>query len=153
MLWPSRNGATPRVKSPRPGISTLMTSAPSAPSTQVQYGPASMWVQSTTRRPASGPGRPASLTGEHRLPLREEGVDALLQVAAREDLLVPARPVPDRAAAGAGAEVDDLLRRLHGERRVGGQEAGQLPGARLEPGGSTTRWASPMACASSAPMS
>src|SRR5437899_7526834 len=93
-----------------------------------------MWVQSITRRPASGPEWPGSLTREHRLSLGEEGVDALLQVAAAEDLLVPARPVPDGAVAGPRAQVDHLLDRLQGERRVGGDQAGHRPGARLELG-------------------
>src|SRR5262249_56567196 len=43
-----------RVSSPTPGRSTLITSAPSAPSSCVQYGPASETVKSTTRTFSSG---------------------------------------------------------------------------------------------------
>ena len=49
---PSWNGGPQcRASSPLPGGSTLITSAPNAPSTSVQYGPASDVVTSTTRRP------------------------------------------------------------------------------------------------------
>src|SRR5688572_3766056 len=44
-----------------PGGSTLMTSAPSQASIWVQDGPASYWVRSTTRMPASAFGILASL--------------------------------------------------------------------------------------------
>jgi hypothetical protein len=42
-----------RVRSPSIG-SILMTSAPMSASTMPQVGPITMWVNSTTRRPASG---------------------------------------------------------------------------------------------------
>ncbi len=44
-----------RVRSPSIG-STLITSAPRSASTRPQVGPMTMWVNSTTRRPASGSG-------------------------------------------------------------------------------------------------
>ena len=47
-----------RVRSPSIG-STLMTSAPMSASTMPQVGPMTMWVNSTTRRPASGRRRDA----------------------------------------------------------------------------------------------
>jgi hypothetical protein len=47
-----------RVRSPSIG-STLMTSAPMSASTMPQVGPMTMWVNSTTRSPASGSGRDA----------------------------------------------------------------------------------------------
>src|SRR5882724_4004336 len=48
-------GPQPRVSSPVPGGSILITSAPMSPSIMVQSGPARMRVRSTTRIPASGP--------------------------------------------------------------------------------------------------
>src|SRR5215475_10159333 len=48
-------GPQPRVSSPVPGGSILITSAPMSPSIMVQSGPARMRVRSTTRSPASGP--------------------------------------------------------------------------------------------------
>src|SRR5262252_4806613 len=53
---PAMNGGPqPRVSSPWPGGSILITSAPMSPSVMVQSGPARMRVRSTTRSPASGP--------------------------------------------------------------------------------------------------
>src|SRR5690349_13877820 len=51
---PCTNGGQPRVSSPLPGSSTLMTSAPMSPSDIVQKGPASTRVMSITRTPESG---------------------------------------------------------------------------------------------------
>src|SRR3984885_7764277 len=48
-------GANPRVSSPAPGRSILITSAPRSPSICTQVGPASTRVRSKTRRPFSGP--------------------------------------------------------------------------------------------------
>ena len=48
-------GAKPRVSSPLPGFSTLITSAPRSPSIYTQVGPASTRVRSNTVRPFSGP--------------------------------------------------------------------------------------------------
>src|SRR5262249_3994785 len=92
-----------RVKSPRPGISILITCAPSAPSNQVQYGPASIWVRSSTSMPESGPlralarkpraailGRASCLfTFELRLPLGEKGIKPFPKITAAEDFVVP----------------------------------------------------------------
>src|SRR5262249_39983876 len=92
-----------RVKSPRPGISILITCAPSAPSNQVQYGPASIWVRSSTSMPESGPLRPlvrkacveilgltsCLFTFELRLPLGEKGIKPFPKITAAEDFAVP----------------------------------------------------------------
>src|SRR6185312_3764182 len=51
---PCTNGGQPRVSSPLPGSSTLMTSAPMSPRDMVQKGPASTRVMSITRTPWSG---------------------------------------------------------------------------------------------------
>src|SRR3954451_17193066 len=48
------NGAQPRVSSPEPGSSILMTSAPMSPSSIVQNGPASTDVRSMTFSPSRG---------------------------------------------------------------------------------------------------
>src|SRR6266700_3015925 len=59
---PPAKGGQPRVSSPLPGSSTLMTSAPMSPSDIEQNGPARTRVKSMTRMPASG-GRGFLLTG------------------------------------------------------------------------------------------
>src|SRR4029450_2111384 len=51
---PPANGAQPRVSSPLPGSSILITSAPMSPSAIAQNGPASTRVRSMTRMAASG---------------------------------------------------------------------------------------------------
>src|SRR5262244_4310328 len=51
---PPAKGGQPRVSSPLPGSSTLMTSAPMSPSDMAQKGPASTRVRSITRTPCSG---------------------------------------------------------------------------------------------------
>src|ERR1700690_2139056 len=48
-------GAKPRVSSPAPGRSILITSAPRSPSIWAQVGPARTRVRSNTRRPFNGP--------------------------------------------------------------------------------------------------
>src|ERR1700744_3729517 len=48
-------GPKPRVSSPAPGRSILITSAPRSASICTQVGPASTRVRSNTRRPFSGP--------------------------------------------------------------------------------------------------
>src|SRR5436309_9333442 len=45
--------------SPRPGFSTLTTSAPRSPSSDVHHGPAAWWERSMTRMPASAARRSA----------------------------------------------------------------------------------------------
>ena len=62
---PTHGGPQPRVESPSGG-STLTTSAPRSPRSIVQYGPARTVEQSTTRRPASGPGAAGRRGGRHR---------------------------------------------------------------------------------------
>src|SRR5262249_54933488 len=92
-----------RVKSPRPGIWILITCAPSAPNTQVQYGPASMCVRSSTSKPERGPLRALArkacvvllglasclFTFELRLPFREKGVKPFPKITAAEDFTIP----------------------------------------------------------------
>src|SRR4029077_3306400 len=54
-LSPSRNGGPqPRVSSPLPGCSTLMTRAPMSASSIVQYGPDNTRVKSRIVVPSSG---------------------------------------------------------------------------------------------------
>src|SRR5437879_3801217 len=54
--WPDDTPEKKRPASPPCGFSTLTTSAPSQASASVQDGPASNWVRSRTRTPASQPG-------------------------------------------------------------------------------------------------
>src|SRR5271166_665363 len=55
-LVPGMNGgAKPRVSSPEPGFSILITSAPKSASICTQVGPASTRVRSNTLMPLSGP--------------------------------------------------------------------------------------------------
>src|SRR5215467_5782611 len=51
---PPAKGGQPRVSSPLPGSSTLITSAPMSPSDMAQKGPARTRVRSITRMPARG---------------------------------------------------------------------------------------------------
>src|SRR5262247_2327498 len=51
---PPTNGGQPRVSSPLPGSSTLITSAPMSPRDMAQKGPARTRVRSITLMPASG---------------------------------------------------------------------------------------------------
>src|ERR1700678_3168058 len=131
MLAPAANGAMLRVKSPSPGISTFVTSAPSAPRSQVQYGPASMCVRSSTTRPASGPVRGASacagsaeagprstlFTCELRFALGEERVEPFSKIGAAENFRVPGCS-RHNAVARSAKGLDDLLGRLDRQRRV-----------------------------------
>ena len=50
---PGMSRSWPRVASPSPGRSTLMTSAPSQASSCVQVGPDCTWVKSRMRTPSS----------------------------------------------------------------------------------------------------
>src|SRR5581483_1529025 len=56
---PQVGGAQARVSSPRPGRSTLTTSAPRSPRIWVQYGPATFCVRSRTASPASADTAPS----------------------------------------------------------------------------------------------
>src|SRR5437773_2171617 len=58
---PQKGGPHARASSPRPGRSTLTTSAPMSPSVWVQNGPATFWVRSTTTIPSSGRATDASV--------------------------------------------------------------------------------------------
>src|SRR3989441_9839136 len=58
---PQKGGPHARASSPRPGRSTLTTSAPMSPSGWVQNGPATFWVRSTTTIPSSGRATDASV--------------------------------------------------------------------------------------------
>ena len=50
---PGMSRSCPRVASPSPGLSTLITSAPSQASNWVQVGPDCTWVKSRMRTPSS----------------------------------------------------------------------------------------------------
>src|SRR5262245_44338620 len=102
---PPVKGGQPRVSSPLPGSSTLMTSAPMSPSDMEQNGPASTRVRSMTRTPASG-GRgvfltEAFLTGAFCLPVATEASSphALGQALGDGcDLLAPGAGAPPEEA-------------------------------------------------------
>src|SRR5437588_2609040 len=127
----------PRVKSPRPGISTFVTSAPSAPSSHVQYGPASMCVTSSTRTPAMGPLRPeptvcsaspvsasSLVTVKLRFTLAEKCLETFLEVPTAKDLRVPWRARSD-GGVWCRHSLDHLLGGLDGQRGVRRQGRGQ----------------------------
>src|SRR5262245_25876505 len=67
---PLTKGGQPRVSSPLPGSSILMTSAPMSPSDMAQKGPARTRVRSITRMPDSGP-RARGREGRRALPTRD----------------------------------------------------------------------------------
>src|SRR3989442_6790558 len=77
------NGGQPRVSSPLPGSSILMTSAPMSPSSIAQYGPARTRVRSRTRIPFSGwSARGTASSFHHSLgQAPRDGVDALASVS------------------------------------------------------------------------
>src|SRR5437667_464671 len=77
------NGGQPRVSSPLPGSSILMTSAPMSPSSIAQYGPARTRVRSRTRIPFSGWSARGTASSFHD-PLGQaprDGVDAVAGVS------------------------------------------------------------------------
>src|SRR3954467_415040 len=91
------NPIEPRVWSPPPGGSILITSAPRSPSSMHAYGPAMTWLMSSTRTPARGKGRVSGVELDigllaHLRPLLRFGLDE------RVELL-------RRAAAVLGAEL------------------------------------------------
>src|SRR5262247_1324835 len=67
---PPAKGGQPRVSSPLPGSSILITSAPMSPSDMAQKGPARTRVRSITRMPDSGP-RARVPEGRRALPTRD----------------------------------------------------------------------------------
>src|SRR5580704_4049745 len=85
---PPTKGGQPRVSSPLPGSSILMTSAPMSPSDIAQKGPASTRVRSTTRTPWSGGRAGRRAAG---------GLEWAFGIALRERALLVATgpPVPD----------------------------------------------------------
>src|SRR3990170_2148962 len=135
---PPAKGGQPRVSSPLPGSSTLMTSAPMSASSMEQKGPASTRVRSTTRIPASG-GRTAR---ERPRAAREAGFDRPFSLATRPPfpdalddalgdgghLLAPgARPSPEEArpiGEAQGREVEDGVHGLDGHARADLDAAG-----------------------------
>src|SRR5215468_5085942 len=115
---PPEKGGQPRVSSPLPGSSTLMTSAPMSPSDMEQNGPASTRVRSMTRTPASG-GRGAFLTGAFllRVATGPSSPDAFGQALGDGcDLLAAGtRPPPEEAGPVSEAhmgEVKHIVERL-----------------------------------------
>jgi hypothetical protein len=61
-----------RVTSPRPGSSTLMTSAPSSPRKSAVAGPKMIAEMSTTRMPRSASGFAASPAGSNSRPAQSK---------------------------------------------------------------------------------
>src|SRR3990172_1749527 len=138
---PPAKGGQPRVSSPLPGSSTLMTSAPMSASAMEQKGPASTRVRSTTRIPASG-GRTAR---ERPRAAREAGFDRTVSLPTRPPfpdalddalgdgghLLAPgARPSPEEArpiGEAQGREVEDGVHGLDGHARPDLDAAGLVP--------------------------
>src|SRR5215217_1405324 len=123
----TNGGPQPRVSSPLPGFSTLITRAPRSPSIIAACGPARARVRSTTSVPESGP-RVSSVivcssdpAGDHDRRPDEQRSGQRHQDAVGEDLLVVLL-LADRVRAvghhqcpvgGEGAHVDD--RRGHRE--------------------------------------
>src|SRR5262245_1866134 len=102
---PPANGGHPRVSSPLPGSSTLMTSAPMSPRIIEQNGPASTRVRSSTRTPASGGFFPVSPGGGEG---RGEGVRFLFAESFFL-LAVATRPSPPHALDHALGDGRHLL--------------------------------------------
>src|SRR5499426_3186841 len=97
---PPVKGGQPRVSSPLPGSSTLITSAPMSPRDMAQKGPASTRVRSMTRMPARG-GRGFFWADALRLAVATEPSppDALGQALGdRRDLLAPGAGAPPEEA-------------------------------------------------------
>src|SRR5262245_33403923 len=123
---PPANGGQPRVSSPLPGSSILITSAPMSPSAIAQNGPASTRVRSMTRMPASGgrgtgarrarAGAAVRVFGRRlRLatgsPLEEPLNEAL---ADGGDLLAPrAGPAPEQTGPIGEAHVREVVHGVH----------------------------------------
>src|SRR6478609_2958448 len=77
---PTKGGPQPRVSSPLPGVSTLITRAPRSASIMAACGPAKARVKSTTTISASGPPFTMLLrieTGVEQGPLLDLDVDLL----------------------------------------------------------------------------
>src|SRR5262245_23277120 len=87
-----------RTRSPEPGASTLITSAPWSPSIMVASGPEIMLVQSITRTPASGPDT-AGLRADHSTRLRNGLRLAIEEVVHHHDVDLPAIVRPGRNVA------------------------------------------------------
>src|SRR5690349_11137230 len=104
---PPANGGQPRVSSPLPGSSTLITSAPMSPSSMAQYGPAKTRVRSSTRMPFSGAsarGIGSSFHDSFRETARD-GVDAIAGMA---------RPAPEQPRALHRTHVREVVNVVHG---------------------------------------
>src|SRR5687767_4988419 len=115
---PPENGGQPRVSSPLPGSSTLMTSAPMSPSSMAQYGPASTRVRSRTRTPFNGCSAATWPPVPH--PLGEAPRDGIGAIAG----VTGAPPEQPRALERAQVrEVVDVVDRLDRHRRANLQPA------------------------------
>src|SRR5262249_7625393 len=113
------------------GISILITCAPSAPNTQVQYGPASMCVRSRTSMPERGPLRALApkacvvllgltsclFTFKLRLPFREKGVKPFPKITAAEYFTIPTFTCAD-VGRRCGHALYNLFSCFYGQRRV-----------------------------------
>src|SRR6476469_784514 len=129
---PTNGGPQPRVSSPLPGASTLITRAPRSPSIWVACGPARARVRSTTRRSERGPVMRGSPSGEDEGCPDEQRADEGHDRGVAEDLLVVGVLVDrvrlvgqhQRTVGAERADVDDG--RADRERRdeeAGGQAA------------------------------
>src|SRR5215470_5013876 len=116
---PGRCGGTRRAISPS-GCSTLITSAPRSASRHAHIGPAQVVVTSTTRRPASGPGRSARASRKNASfsrappPVRAPTGPAAHAFAARRAAPPPARwynlgSVREPVWEGSMADLGQLL--------------------------------------------
>src|SRR5690242_4790989 len=103
---PPANGGQPRVSSPLPGSSILMTSAPMSPSSMAQYGPASTRVRSSTRMPFSGASARGIGSSFHDS-LRETARDRVDAIAGM------AGATPEQARALHGAHVREVVNVVH----------------------------------------
>src|ERR671935_513807 len=107
---PPANGGQPRVSSPLPGSSILITSAPMSPSNIAQYGPARTRVRSRTRIPFSA-GSARGTGASFRDPLGQAACDRVDPIAG----VAGASPEQSRARHGAHVrKVVDVVDGLDG---------------------------------------
>src|ERR1700683_5633162 len=121
-----------RMKSPSPASSTLITSAPSSPSSPAQNGAEIRVPTSTTRMPFSGP-RPSSATRQPQHPLAHQR--ALNLVGAREDggrLVIEPRALPGAVVGVARGALPQRRGRAEDVERRLVQPLGHLAPVQLE---------------------
>src|SRR2546427_10612966 len=112
---PPENGGQPRVSSPLPGSSILITSAPMSPRIIEQKGPASTRVRSSTRIPDSGrSARGTVFPLPH--PLGQAAGDRVDAVAGAPG------PAPEQARAVQGPQVREVVDVVDGLDGDGGAD-------------------------------